>query len=678
MSRVRTSRKWFTPVLGFTLGVALLLLGFGIVAWAKKLLPDEVSVQERHHGPSAHDDQVLTRRHWATWRRRPASSGGRCSSARCCCRPARSAWPRVTPLVGALVRSPNDPEAVLLATGWSPSNNGGKKVRLTREDGSPVRPEDVSVGGQITVFPGIPGGASNTYADSPTLLFHLREEDARKLEANIKKTPPKDNPVEGMWQNFVAYSKICTHAGCPASLYEQQTNRLLCPCHQSQFLITDQARPIFGPGAPTAADAADRSRGRIPRRGVGLHRGHRAGLLGAPIRTKTTAPRRRRLAGLPARSARQVDERYQLATPLRRIFNKVFPDHWSFLLGEIALYLVHRAAAHRRVPFALLRPVDERGRATTAATRRCAGIEMSKAYETSLNLSFDVRGGLIMRQMHHWAALLFMAAIVVHMFRVFFTGAFRKPRELNWIIGVSLFWLGFTEGFAGYSLPDDALSGTGLRIASAIMLSIPVIGIVGDEFAVRWGVPGHGDPAPALHRARAADPRHSAGAHHRAHGSAGQAEAHPVAGPGTDQQQRGRRAHVPRFRGQGRRLLHDRLRCRRADGWPVPDQPDLALRPVQGGGRLGGEPARLVRHVPRRLDPPLPGVGHHRRRLHHSRRLLAHGRAARHPEHAADDLSVHRGAVAQGPPGTPPARSVPATPRPAPRSARWRSASTWC
>jgi ubiquinol-cytochrome c reductase cytochrome b subunit len=101
---------------------------------------------------------------------------------------------------------------------------------------------------------------------------------------------------------------------------------------------------------------------------------------------------------------------------------------------------------------------------------------MSEAYNTAMELSFDVRGGLFMRQMHHWAALLFMAAIVVHMFRVFFTGAFRKPRETNWIIGVLLFWMGFTEGFAGYSLPDDALSGTGLRIASAIMLSIPVVG----------------------------------------------------------------------------------------------------------------------------------------------------------------------------------------------------------
>jgi ubiquinol-cytochrome c reductase cytochrome b subunit len=104
------------------------------------------------------------------------------------------------------------------------------------------------------------------------------------------------------------------------------------------------------------------------------------------------------------------------------------------------------------------------------------GIHMSRAYESALQLSFEVRGGLLMRQMHHWAALLFMGAIVLHMFRNFFTGAFRKPRELNWIIGSLLFWIGFLAGFTGYSLPDDALSGTGLRIANAIILSIPVIG----------------------------------------------------------------------------------------------------------------------------------------------------------------------------------------------------------
>src|SRR5688500_1877400 len=101
---------------------------------------------------------------------------------------------------------------------------------------------------------------------------------------------------------------------------------------------------------------------------------------------------------------------------------------------------------------------------------------MSQAYASTLRIAFDVRGGLLIRQIHHWAALLFMAAIVVHLMRVFFTGAYRKPRELNWIIGVGLLVTGILEGFAGYSLPDDLLSGTGLRIAYSIMLSIPVAG----------------------------------------------------------------------------------------------------------------------------------------------------------------------------------------------------------
>jgi len=181
------------------------------------------------------------------------------------------------------------------------------------------------------------------------------------------------------------------------------------------------------------------------------------------------------LARLPAATGEQLDERFQGATPLRRLFNKVFPDHWSFLLGEIALYsfIVLLLTGTFLALFFDPSMAETRYQGSFAPLR---GIEMTQAYATSLNLSFDVRGGLIMRQMHHWAALLFMAAIVVHMFRVFFTGAFRKPREANWIIGVLLFWLGFTEGFAGYSLPDDALSGTGLRIAFAIMLSIPVVG----------------------------------------------------------------------------------------------------------------------------------------------------------------------------------------------------------
>lgn len=249
--------KFFTPLLGLGLGGALAFLGFAMVLWAKKLLPEEISVQDRHDGPSPSDEQRLTGATMANMvvdeigiNRRPLLKAAILLPA------GGLAVAALAPLVGALVKDPNK-DHILLKTGWSPENNDGKKVRLTRADGTPIRPEDVSVGGQMTVFPGIPGGATNKYADSPTLLIHLREPDAATLRKNITEAHAAaagqeglrsdQRPVDGMWQNFVAYSKICTHAGCPASLYEQQTNRLLCPCHQSQFDITNQAKPIFGP-----------------------------------------------------------------------------------------------------------------------------------------------------------------------------------------------------------------------------------------------------------------------------------------------------------------------------------------------------------------------------------------------------------------------------------------------
>lgn len=192
-------------------------------------------------------------------------------------------------------------------------------------------------------------------------------------------------------------------------------------------------------------------------------------------------------AALPAKTAGAVDDRFQVATPLRKLLNKVFPDHWSFLLGEIALFsFIVLLLTGVFLTFFFEPAMTEVTYDGSYAPLR--GTPMSAAYASSLDISFDVRGGLIMRQMHHWAALLFMAAIVVHMLRVFFTGAFRKPRETNWIIGSLLFWVGFLAGFTGYSLPDDGLSGTGLRIASGIILSIPVIGswvsssIFGGEF----------------------------------------------------------------------------------------------------------------------------------------------------------------------------------------------------
>ncbi|SHG59113.1 menaquinol-cytochrome c reductase cytochrome b subunit precursor [Jatrophihabitans endophyticus] len=204
-----------------------------------------------------------------------------------------------------------------------------------------------------------------------------------------------------------------------------------------------------------------------------------------------TAPKNPRRPGAPrtpqGKAGAWADERLKLAGPMRKQLNKVFPDHWSFMMGEIALYsFVILLLTGTYLTFFFDPSMAE----TTYHGRYVPmqGIEMSKAYESTLNITFDVRGGLIIRQIHHWAALMFLAAMLIHMFRVFFTGAFRKPRELNWLIGLGLIGLGIVEGFAGYSLPDDLLSGTGLRIAEAIMLSIPVIGtwvsflVFGGEF----------------------------------------------------------------------------------------------------------------------------------------------------------------------------------------------------
>ncbi|MGH8959789.1 MAG: cytochrome bc1 complex cytochrome b subunit [Jatrophihabitantaceae bacterium] len=175
------------------------------------------------------------------------------------------------------------------------------------------------------------------------------------------------------------------------------------------------------------------------------------------------------------KAAKFFDERLNIAGPMRKQLNKVFPDHWSFMMGEIALYsFIILLLTGTYLSFFF-----DPSMAETVYHGRYVpmqGITMSRAYESTLNITFDVRGGLIIRQIHHWAALLFLAAMMIHMFRVFFTGAFRKPRELNWLIGLGLMTLGIVEGFAGYSLPDDLLSGTGLRIADAIMLSIPIVG----------------------------------------------------------------------------------------------------------------------------------------------------------------------------------------------------------
>ncbi|MEP9365634.1 ubiquinol-cytochrome c reductase cytochrome b subunit [Nocardioides sp. CN2-186] len=184
-----------------------------------------------------------------------------------------------------------------------------------------------------------------------------------------------------------------------------------------------------------------------------------------------------------------ADDRLGLAAMGKKQLRKVFPDHWSFMLGEIALWSF--VVLLLTGVFLTLWFTPSMGETTYQGSyQQLRGIQMSEAYASSLKLSFDVRGGLLMRQMHHWAAMLFIASMMVHLLRVFFTGAYRKPRELNWVIGSLLLILGTLEGFTGYSLPDDLLSGTGVRAADGFIKASPVVGTYMSFFLFGGEFPG--------------------------------------------------------------------------------------------------------------------------------------------------------------------------------------------
>ncbi|WP_193605493.1 cytochrome bc1 complex cytochrome b subunit [Nocardioides dongkuii] len=184
-----------------------------------------------------------------------------------------------------------------------------------------------------------------------------------------------------------------------------------------------------------------------------------------------------------------ADERLGLASAMKKNLRKVFPDHWSFMLGEIALWsfvVLLLSGVFLTLWFnPSMGEIHYEG-----SYDQLRGVAMSEAFASSLDLSFDVRGGLLMRQMHHWAAMLFIASMMIHLLRVYFTGAHRKPRELNWVIGSLLLLLGTLEGFTGYSLPDDLLSGTGIRAADGFMKSMPVVGTYMSFFLFGGEFPG--------------------------------------------------------------------------------------------------------------------------------------------------------------------------------------------
>ena len=230
----------FTPLLGVTLGGCILCFGVGVISLAKKIAPHEVAVQQRHQGMSDEVDRytlgaevVDTVDKMGIVKRRGllksalALSGGALGLA------------ILVPVLGGFIKNPWEKrsESDLWVTLWRPAANG-TKVRLVQIDGTPVRPSDVDAGGLVTVFPGVEGGSKSS--DSPVMLFRLRPNATVKIR----------NGQDGFeYGDYYAYSKICTHVGCPVSLYEQQTGRILCPCPQSQFDVFDGAKPIFGPAA---------------------------------------------------------------------------------------------------------------------------------------------------------------------------------------------------------------------------------------------------------------------------------------------------------------------------------------------------------------------------------------------------------------------------------------------
>ncbi|WP_166140411.1 cytochrome bc1 complex cytochrome b subunit [Nocardioides ochotonae] len=185
--------------------------------------------------------------------------------------------------------------------------------------------------------------------------------------------------------------------------------------------------------------------------------------------------------------ANWADERLGIAGMMKKNLRKVFPDHWSFMLGEIALWSFVVLLISGVFLTLWFKPTMAEI-VYNGSYDQFRGMYVTEAFASSLDISFDIRGGLLMRQMHHWAAMLFIASMMIHLLRVYFTGAFRKPRELNWVIGCLLLILGTLEGFTGYSLPDDLLSGTGVRAADGFMKAIPVVGsylsflIFGGEF----------------------------------------------------------------------------------------------------------------------------------------------------------------------------------------------------
>jgi quinol---cytochrome-c reductase cytochrome b subunit len=181
-----------------------------------------------------------------------------------------------------------------------------------------------------------------------------------------------------------------------------------------------------------------------------------------------------------------VDRRSGTAPLIRKSLRYLFPDHWSFLLGEVALYAFIVLVATGTY-LALFFEDSNKSVVYHGPYAPLQGQAMSEAYRSVVDISTSVKAGLLIRQTHHWAADVFIAAIVLHMLRIFFTGAYRKPRELTYWIGLTILTVSLLEGYLGYSLVDDLLSGMGLAIGYGVALSVPFVGA--NLANLIWGAP---------------------------------------------------------------------------------------------------------------------------------------------------------------------------------------------
>ena len=286
------------------------------------------------------------------------------------------------------------------------------------------------------------------------------------LLINLGDAPFEIPPERAGWNigGLVAFSKICTHAGCPVGLYNVAVPPVDLPLPPIDLRRAARLQAGVRAGAPVAPQlplTVDREATWCRRATTPSPSAQASGT--ADEHHRGTGPARKRY-GVSKSVFDTVDERFGSSKFLTSVLDKIFPDHWSFMVGEVAMdSLIVLIATGIYLTFFYVPSGDRRGLCPDQRHIYAPlyGQHMSEAYQSVINISFNVRFGLVMRQAHHWAALVFVAAILFHLCRIFFTGAFRKPREINWIIGLTLWMVVILEGFTGYSLPDDLLSGTG-------------------------------------------------------------------------------------------------------------------------------------------------------------------------------------------------------------------------